>query len=122
MTGPCFQITERNQMQNGKVRMLIRDDGVLYPWAPKLAAQKNLRPYHGPLDATLEQRKAMLRGDDERPSIGAVARETNAFDISKAGKDELLEFALDEYGQVLDGRKRVEALREDVIALAKKVA
>lgn len=105
--------------QDKHVPLLIRDDGMLVPNVPALAKMPNFRPYHGDPEASDEQRAQYLAGFAGSVQKNADA-ELGAFDIGTASKDELIEFALDEFGLHLDKRKSLENLRAEVAAAAEK--
>ncbi len=96
--------------------LLIRDDGVLCPRTPLTERQHNLRPYRGDPYASLEDRLAWLRNGEHIRSVAPELPDT--FDIGKASKADLADFALTEFGEKLDLRKGVDTLRAEVAALA----
>ena len=97
--------------------LAIRDDGMLYPATPRVLAQSNFRPYHGDPKASLEERLDYLSGNfgvDKKKIEIAQGK----FDLNAASKEELLDFAMDEYGVKLDARKNIIHIREEVKRLA----
>jgi hypothetical protein len=98
-------------------RLAIRDDGLLMPGTPKILALAGYRPYFGNPKASLDDRMAYIHGQ-ERAFNAQVQAEQNAFDVDAATHEQLIEFALTEYGKTLDVRKPVEKLRKEVIELA----
>jgi hypothetical protein len=107
--------------QNKAVPWLIRDDGIIMPNTPLIAKKQNFRPYHGKLDASLEDRMAYLQGLSARRRVintAAAADEDQAFDIAKATKDELITFAQEQFGEILDPALHLNKLRADVARLA----
>jgi len=105
--------------QDKNVPLLIRDDGMLYPNVPKVRERSGtkFRPYHGDPKATLEQRKRYLLG--LAPARPVAFTEPEPFDIGKADADELVQFAQEQYGELLDPSKPVKFLREAVLQLSR---
>lgn len=107
--------------QNKTTPWLIRDDGMLMPNVPGIAKKNNYRPYHGALDATLEQRMEYLRGFGGRQRRAVVASapvEVEPLDISKATKAELIAFAEEEFGYTIDPDDHLNKVRSAVAKLA----
>lgn len=106
--------------QDIKVPFLIRDDGVLFPNVPLIAKKPNFRPYRGDINATLEERMKFLRGVSGRRVINTevVADEEAPFDIAKASKDDLIKFAADEFGEIIDPADHLNKIRSVVAKLA----
>lgn len=96
----------------------IRDDGMLYPAIDSVLRKANYRPYHGDLKASLEERMRYLQGFSQRNAALAAA-EKGEFNIATAEKDDLIDFVLNEFGKQLDGRKTIDKLRTEAIALVK---
>lgn len=94
----------------------IRDDGLVMPATARILALPTYRPYHGDPKASLEERMAYLRGEDTALTRGIKA-EAGTFVISTATKDELIDFAMTDYGKTLDPRKDINMLRAEVQAL-----
>lgn len=101
--------------QNKKIPLLIRDDGMLFPNVELVARKQNFRPYTGDPKATLEQRRQWLKTG----GAGFAGRQVNysaepaPFELGKASALEIVAFALEEYGIVLDAQKPINELRED---------
>lgn len=105
--------------QNKAVPWLIRDpDGSLWPNVPNIAKKQNMRPYHGPLDASQEQRLQYLQGHVRRRVVVTAATEPEPFDLAKCTKDEIIAFAEEEYGYTLDPEKDLEDLRKELAGVA----
>jgi hypothetical protein len=107
--------------QNKECPFLIRDDGVLYPNVPLIAAKNNFRPYRGALDASLEERMNYLKGIPGRRRVVNTAQQADEdapFDIAKASKDELIQFAEEEYGLTIDPATHLNKIRADVGRMA----
>lgn len=99
------------------VGLAIRDDGMLFPYHKGIQRLADFRPYRGDPDASLAERLAYLNG--ETAAIKAkVDIETGAFDIGTATKEQLADFALNEYGAQLDTRKALGILRAEVAVLS----
>jgi hypothetical protein len=72
-----------------------------------------LRPYHGKLDATLEERLAYLQGLQRISPISPnqVAIELGMLDIDKMSRTDLITFALEEFGLKLPPKTSLEEAR-----------
>lgn len=106
--------------QNKAVPWLIRDpDASIWPNTPLLAKKQNMRPYHGPLHASLEERKRHLEGlGSRRRVVVSEATEAPPFDLAKCTKDELIAFAEEEYGYTLDPAGNLHTLRAEFAKVA----
>jgi len=93
----------------------IRDDGYLCMGntCSIESSMGKLRPYHGKLTATLEERKAYLQGIQQRSptSPNQVAIELGKLDIDKMSRTDLITYALDEFGLKLPPKLSLEELR-----------
>lgn len=90
----------------------------LVPNTKLTAKLENYRPYTGDIKASEADRARYVSGFTSTRGV-IIPSVEDAFDVSKASADELVAFALDEYGAALDGTKSLKALREDVVKLAK---
>lgn len=104
--------------QDKKVPMLIRDDGMLYPNTPLVRRNPRFRPYHGDPRASLADRMRYLAGLGARRAVVFTEEPEAPFDLGKATVEELLVFAQDQFGVVLDPNKPVKALRQEVYRLS----
>lgn len=102
------------------------DNGRLLPNTPRLRAHKDYRVYTGPTgpDVTEAQRMQWLAGAKRYSprivdsSVGAeAAAESEPFDIGTATAADLVMFAFENYGKVLDEKSPLPVLR-DVIKKA----
>lgn len=96
----------------------IRDDGMLYPAIDSVLRNPRYRPYHGDIKAPLEERMRYLQGFTQR-NAALMSAEKGEFNIATAEKDDLIDFVLNEFGRQLDGRKTIDKLRTEAIALVK---
>lgn len=103
--------------QNKAVPFLIRDDGMLYPNVPLVAKNPRYRPYHGDPKANLQQRLAWLSGE-QTPKRRQVVMEPEPFNLSKANAQEIVSFALEEFGAALDVETPLDTLRKQCFNLA----
>lgn len=92
----------------------IRDDGMLFPALDSVLRNPRYRPYHGDINASLEERMAYLQGK-ANANAAKEAAEKGVFNIATADKDELIDFMLDEYGFQLDARLTIEKMRSQAI-------
>jgi hypothetical protein len=107
--------------QNKLVPWLIRDDGMIVPNVPLVAKKPNFRPYHGRIDASLEDRKRYLQnlGSKRRVIVDETpAEEAPPFVVSKANRDELVAFAQEQFGATLNPEDHLNKLRAQVAKLA----
>lgn len=107
--------------QNKTQPWLIRDDGMIYPNTPLTAKNTRFRIYHGDVKASLEDRMRYLQnlGSKRRVINSATAADDEApFDIAKASKEQLIEFAQEQYGEILDPALHLNKMRSMVAKLA----
>lgn len=126
-----MQITEAHEQRAAQARaakrqdknhpLLIRDDGVLYPNVPLVAKKANFRVYTGNPKASLKERLQYIKMGGLRRVPELVNTEPPPFDVGKATKEEIMVFAVEEFGVTLDETKPLARLREDLVALAKSV-
>ena len=97
--------------------LVIRDDGVLYPNTAQMEKHPRYRPYHGDPKASLDDRMRYLAGLQKKRAV--VFEETEEpFDVNTASVDELVQFALDQYGAVLNPMKPRKDLQREVFRLS----
>lgn len=128
-------ITEKMEQQLADTRASLRqdkdipmciniDDGRLVPNNKATRELVNYKPYAGPLNATKEQRMAFIKQSVGR-RVNVVASsaliEIETFDVSKATRDELVSFAFDNYGTVLDPEVHLSTLRKQVKDIADRM-
>ena len=107
--------------QDGAAPLLINtEDGRLMPNAPNIRALQGYRVYHGDPKADLKTRMAYLRSDGHGKHNTPVvsADDVQPFDVSKASKEELIAFAMNEYGAALDVAADLRTMRKKVMELA----
>lgn len=103
--------------QNKANPWLIRtDDGMIFPNVPLLAKKPNMRVYAGDIKAPVEERLKMLEGMPGRRSI--VFDDVEPFNITKASKTELIQFAMDEYSEPIDETEHINKVRAVVCKMA----
>ncbi len=105
--------------QDGAAPLLINtEDGRLMPNAPNIRALQGYRVYHGDPKADLKTRMAYLRSDGHGRKHTPVLDDAQPFDVSKAPKEELVAFAMNEYGVALDVTADLRTMRKKVMELA----
>lgn len=111
-------------LQDKKVPFLVnREDFRLYPNTPLSRKNPDYMPYDGKPDDDLPTRRAYVEGrGHQRPRVVNSAAEADAFDIGTASKDELVTFAIAEYGVMLDGAKDIRTLRKEFMAQVEALA
>lgn len=114
------RIAERRSRlrQDKKVPLLIRDDGMLYPNTKLVAKKQNFRPYHGNPKASLQDRLRYLKGLGAQRAVVYTEEPEEPFDIGKADADALVQFAMEQWGAVLDPAKPLKVLRSEVFKLS----
>lgn len=91
----------------------------LMPNTPRLRVHKDYRVYTGNPTDDLETRKRWLKGVDRRtPKVIDSTPDVAPFDVGTATADDLVMFAFENYGKVLDSALPPKKLREAVKALA----
>lgn len=105
--------------QDSAAPLLINiEDGRLMPNAPNIRALQGYRVYHGDPKADLKTRMAYLRSGGHGRKHTPVLDDAQPFDVSKAPKEELIAFAMNEYGVALDVTADLRAMRKKVMELA----
>lgn len=92
-----------------------RKTGVVFPFHPLLAKNKNMEPCNASGESAFEEVDATqpVQGSGQAaPEPSALS--DNGIVISRASKAELLKFAFDNYGEELDESLKVPELREEV--------
>ena len=108
----------KKHAQDKRVPFLIRDDGMLYPNTPLVRRNPRYRPYFGDVNASLADRMRFLAGLSKRREVVYNPEPEAPFDLASAGVEEILLFAQEQYGRVLDPTKPLKKLREEVFALS----
>ncbi len=104
----------RKARQDKKVPLLInRDNFRLMPNTPLIRRRPQYMPYDGQADDDLETRRSYVTGQGTRRPRVVNTVEPEVFDIGKASKDELVNFAMSEYGKMLDGTRDIRSLRKE---------
>jgi hypothetical protein len=94
--------------------------GRLMPNTPRLRVHKDYRVYTGALDADLPTRMRWLAGMSKMPTTVNVTNSKEAednFDLGAATKDDIVTFAFEQYGAVLDPAQDIRVLRKAVMKL-----
>jgi hypothetical protein len=99
-------------------------NGRLMPNTPRLRAHKDYRVYGGKLDASVPERMRWLEGAlKQLPTKVVNSKEAeDMFDVGTASIDDLVVFAVEQWGATLDPNKPIKQLRKEVVALAEKHA
>jgi hypothetical protein len=105
--------------QDKSVPFLINeDDARLYPNTALMRKRQGYRLYHGPAQASLEDRKRYLLGLSARRGVTYDPEPEAPFDIGTADLEALMTFAQDQFGIVLDSSKPLSKLRKQVFDLS----
>ncbi len=94
------------------------ENGRLMPNTPGLRKHPMYRVYGGALDAPLPERMNWLKGMMRMPRQVVNTAPAEVFDIGTATADDLVTFAFEEYGSVLDAKLPINKLRRTVAAMA----
>lgn len=107
--------------QDKRTPFLINEaDARLYPNTELMRKRPGYRLYHGDPKADLATRKRFLLGLTQRREVkyDASADALPEFDLNTAGIDEILTFATEQYGVVLDPNLPIARLRRKVYDLS----
>ena len=106
--------------QDRNIPFLINvDDGRLVPNMPRLRLHPKYRPYHGVLTASQADRMTYLKTEyKSMPRSVIDSTRVKSFDIATATKDEMIAFALSEYGTTIDATMHGNAVRVRLRKLA----
>ena len=101
--------------QDKRTPLLINRDNLrLMPNTPLIRRRPQYMPYDGAATDDEATRRSYVEGTgNRRPRVVNSAAESDVFDIGKATKDELVAFAMSEYGKMLDSDKDVRTLRKE---------
>lgn len=113
-------LRSQQSVQDKRQPFLIhREDGALFPNVGRLRNNKNLLPYNGAPDASLDERMQFLRTGSARRVVNSAPQEAPPpFDVGTATADELIAFAFNEYGHQLNPKAPLHVLKNQVIKLA----
>ena len=122
-------ITEQDESRAAERRSRLRqdkntpflineEDARLYPNTKLMRKREGYRLYHGPANASLEDRKRYLLGLSARRGVTYDAEPEPDFDLNTADLEALMTFAQDQYGIVLDSSKPLSKLRKQVFDLS----
>lgn len=103
--------------------LISTEDARLLPNIPHIRKNPKYVIYSGNPHATQEERllylKSMGRAPGARRVVNtAVDDDSKPFDVGTATKAEILDFALVEFGQDLDGKTDIRTLRKQVVDLS----
>lgn len=108
--------------QDKKHPMLVNiNDGRLVPNVPRLRTHKDYRVYDGPKGLT-DKARAKWANDALRtrtPQVIDSGEPEEPFNVRTASRDDLLLFAADNLGMMLDESKDTETLRKEVFTFTK---
>jgi hypothetical protein len=118
------QARAKRGQQDAKTPFLInRENGRLLPNVARTAKHRNMIPYTGSVKASLEERMRWIRtGGNTRRNVTSSApiEELPPFDVSTASKEELIDFAKEEFGLVLNPKAPPHIMRNQILAAAAK--
>lgn len=98
------------------------NDGRLMPNVPMLREHKDYRVYTGSIEASLADRMRWIKGEVRRVPKVTYTSPTDAFDVGKATKDDLIVFAMEELALALDPSMHIATMRSRVLEAANKLA
>ncbi len=99
------------------------NDGRRMPNVPMLREHRDYRVYMGPPNASDADALKWVRGDLKRgtPQV-TYTSPTDAFDVGKATKDDLIVFAMEEFALALEPTMHIATMRSKVLEASNKVA
>lgn len=103
--------------QSRSPALLVNAEGRLYPNVPLVAKKPEWRPYHGDAKASVQERIDYFHGV-ANTRRRAVVMEPEPFNLSKASADEIVAFAMEEFGTPLDGSLPINELRQQCYRLS----
>lgn len=87
----------------GEIKYLIRDDGkIIVEYSDLILATGRFKPYVYPIAG------AIVEPTVEKEEVEAM------FDPNYASKDEIVKYGINAFDKVLDRRKSLESLREEI--------
>ena len=98
------------------------NDGRLMPNVLALRNHKDYRVYQGPKDASTDDRLRWLQGVSKTPKVTNSQAEADDFDVGKATKDDLIVFAMEQYGAPIDPAMDIRTMRKKIVEMAEKAA
>lgn len=100
------------------------NDGRLMPSVPALRNHKDYRLYTGPADASTAERLKWVEGTLKKgmPKVINSMAEADEFDVGKASKDDLIVFAMEQFGHALDPSVDIRTMRKKIVEMAEKAA
>ncbi len=118
--------TQRAKKKQDKTNPMVihTTSGRLMPNTIRLRAHKDYRVYDGDINAPLSERMRWLEGRSKHwaPKVVNSKEAEDLFDVGTATIDELVIFAVEQWGAALDPAKPAKVLRKEVMALAEKHA
>lgn len=109
-----------NKPRGDAGKLLVRDDGCVFGWGELRAASPRMTLYTGPMNKAPRTQEEGLAWLESR-QISYLETDPDVFDVDSASKEEILQFAVEEFDTKLDSKKPVEELRKDLRALANRV-
>lgn len=101
--------------------LISMTDFLLFPNVPNLRKNPDMILFRGNKDASLAERKRYVESmKTGRSGVRAVVDSSEPFDVAKATAQDLVDFALIEYGEELKPTTPLAVLRKQVIKLAEK--
>ena len=119
--------TKKRRQDKDNPMVINVHDGRLMPNTPRLRVHKDYRVYTGDINAALPERMRWLKGAPRHQPTKVVNTQEAAdeFDLGSASKEDIVLFALQQYGATLDPGQDIRTLRKAVMRLyeaANKVA
>lgn len=101
--------------------LISMKDHLLWPNVPNLRKNKDMILYTGNPKASADERRRYVESmKTGRAGVRAVIDSSEPFDVAKASKQELLDFALTEYGKTLNPSAPDVTLRKQISIMAKE--
>lgn len=110
---------QRQMEQETGTSLLINiKTGRLFPNVPLVFKKPDWRPYHGDPNWPLEKRMEWVRGTQKARRV-IMSEPQEPFDLARADKEQIIAFALEEFGVTLNPAKPLAKLREEVANMAR---
>ncbi len=105
------KIAKARRRQSRDCPLLINEEGRLIANMPLIAKKPNWRPYRGDPKASLEDRMRYLQGLGQRRAV-VFEQPEEPFNLGTATADEIVSFAMEQYGAALDVDMPIDQLRQ----------
>jgi hypothetical protein len=116
-------LAERAKSRQDKTNpfLIHIEDGRLLPNTARTRKHPKYRVYTGDIRASQEERMAFIHsgigGSINRPKVTNSAAEADEFDVGRATKDEMIVFAMQQFGVSLTADTDIRTMRKQIMQL-----